>query len=76
MPFSQNILDNYPTYAGTIYIPIHNAALRVLYFNSIITIVVSLKVLVPGPAFDPSETKQGALEQAIGRIPGLRIEGP
>ena len=30
----------------------------------------------PGPALVSSETDQGALEQATGRVPRLRIEGP
>ena len=32
--------------------------------------------MIPGPALVSSETDQGALEQATGRVLWLRIEGP
>ena len=38
--------------------------------------LVLLTIDYPGPALVSSETDQGALKEATGRVLGLRIEGP
>ena len=42
----------------------------------IINVVVITVHISPGPAMVSSETDQGALEQATGRVFSLQIEGP
>ena len=47
-------------------------------FTALLLLLLLLLLLfvIPGPALVSSETDQGTLEQATGRVLRLRIEGP
>ena len=47
-----------------------------MIINETQLIIIIIIIIIPGPAFVSSETNQGALEQATGRVLRLRIERP